>query len=237
MERKQWKIKTKRDWVIAAGFLFLLSYLWASRYQGRINEQLMRFSPEKMSYFNQPERHGVYLLTILMAAVLFSILWAWQRKMAKKSIGKGIAVAWIAAIFMMGGIWLTYQAECRQIVNTPSAGLTPNVSVCGWGKSDLGAVELTEEEKERILKLCLGLKAPSKEEQENMRAQIDEDDQISIDIWYPEYKNHSYHLWFFLEEDVLYLNRGHSSSDGIFYDGTEMRELLEEIFAAHRIQE
>lgn len=230
---KQWKIKTKRDWMIAAFFLFLLSYLIASRYQQRMNEWLMVFSPEKMSCFNQPENHGVYLLATALAAIFWTILWVWQKRADKKQFVRGLAAVWILAVLLAGIVWFAYQAECRRIVNTPSAGLKADVSIFSWDVNLPEPLYLTEKEQQELLGLCLNLTAPSKEEQEALRARTDERDRISIDIRYPEYRNHSYSLWFFLEEDVMVLNRGHSSSDAVYYDGTKVRALVDEILEAH----
>lgn len=229
---KKWMIKTKRDWAIAAGFLLLISYLIASRYQQRMNEWLMDFSPEKMSYFNQPENQGVYLLAVLLAAVLGSILWIWQRKMAGKPLWKGLVAITAAAVALLGAVWFAYQAECRQIVDTPYTGLKPTVSIFSWDVELPENLELTEEEQQKILDLCLNVQALPEEEQEIMRERMTETNDISIDIWYLEYKNHSYNLWFFLEGDILCLNRGHSKAEAVFYDGTEARALVEEILKA-----
>lgn len=232
---KRWRIKTGRDWVIAAGFLFLLSYLIASRYQQNINRWLMGFSPEKMSYFNQPENHGIYLVAVLLTAVLWTALRIWQRGTNPKPMVKGLAAVWILAAVLSGVIWFSYQAECRQIVNTPSSGLKPSVEISSWDMELPEDLELTGEEQERLLEACLALEAPSKEEQELLRARTDEMDRINITIWYPEYKNHSYHLWFFLEEDVIGLYRGHDSAEAVYYDGTEVRETVEEILESHGV--
>ncbi len=224
----KWRIKTRRDWLIAAGFLFLVSYLAAGRFQQRINDWLMNVSPEKMGYFNQPENHGVYMLAALLAGVMGTALWIWQRRMQQKRLAAGIEGIWAIVVLATGCIWAAYQAECHGIVNTPwESGLTPHVDVQYWGTGGIGDQwELTEEEQEQILQICLTMEAPSKEEQAALREQITEENQISISIWYPEYKNHSYHLWFFLEGDILYLNRGHTPDDAVYYDGTKLYELL-----------
>lgn len=232
---KQWRIKTKRDWAVAALFLLLLSYLLASRFQQRMNEWLMDFSPEKMSYFNQPEMHGVYLLAVLLAAVFGTVLWLWQRRMEKRKAGRGLIILWVLAVILEAGIWSAYQSECRQIVNTPySTDLKPQVHIFSWDVELPEPLELTEEEQQKVLDLCLNLEALSKDEQERMREQMPEEELISLQISYPTYKNHSYHLWFFLEDDMLCLNRGHNKYDAVFYDGTEAKELVEEILEAHR---
>lgn len=227
---KKWMIKTKRDWAIAAGFLLLLSYLITSRYQQGMNEWLMKFSPEKMSYFNQPEKHGVYLLTVILAAALGTILWIWQRKMSEKPLRKGLLIIWAAAVLALGIVWGAYQAECRQIVNTPSTGLKPDVHISDWSMDLPEPLELTEEQQQQIVDLCLNLQALPKEEQETMMEQLTQDDGIEIHIWYPEYKGHSYNLWFHLEGDILCLYRGHSKFDGVYYDSTEVQALVSEIF-------
>lgn len=229
---KKWMIKTKRDWAIAAGFLILLSYLITFRYRQPMNEWLMNFSPEKMSYFNQPENHGVYLLTVILAAVLGTVLWIWQRKMSEKSLKKGLLIIWGAAFLALAAIWAAYQAECRQIVDTPYAGLTPDVSISSWHTDLPDSLELTKEEQQELLELCLNLKPLPEEEQKAMMEALTQEEGVEIFIQYPEYKNHSYHLWFHLEGEILCLYRGHSKSEAVYYDGTGARALVEEILTA-----
>ena len=225
----QWRIKTKRDWGIAAVFVFLISYLAAGQFQSRINDWLMKYSPEKMGYFNQPEHHGVYMLAVYLAAIFGTGLWIWQRWMSRKKCFLGAVGIWAAAIAAAAGIWCSYQAECRQIIRTPyDTALEAHVDVQYWGVQDIGGLwELTEEEERQIEELCLNLQALPEAEQEQMRDLVKEEDQISIHLRYPEYKNHSYTLWFFLEGDYLCLNRGHTKEDAVFYDGSELRVLLE----------
>ena len=43
MVMKKWRIRSNRDWVIAAFFLLLLSYLAVSVYRQPVNELLMEF--------------------------------------------------------------------------------------------------------------------------------------------------------------------------------------------------
>lgn len=230
---KKWMIKTRRDWAIAAGFLFLLSYLAASVYRHTVNQWLMGFSPEKMGYFNQPENHGVYLLTVLLTAVSGSLLWLWQRHMSGKGMWKGLLVIWALALTSLGGIWYAYQAECRQIVDTPYTGLEPRVDIFSWDVELPKPLELTEEERKEVVELCLNLEALPEEEQEQKREAMKEEELISLQISYPTYKNHQYSLWFFLEGDILCLNRGHNKADAVFYDGTEARKLVTRILEAH----
>ena len=223
---KKWRIKTTKDWVIAAGLLFLLSCLAVSGYRQRINEWLMKFSPEKLSIFNQPEHQGVYLFALVLAAVLFSLLWIWQRTSEGKPVKKVLVFLWAGTAALMAGVLCSYQLECRQIVRTPyETDLVPDISVtCKEGEAFTDVV-LTREQEETLLTLCLRVQALSKEDQEKWSQEKEAWD-YEIMIRYPEYRNHRYSLWFCLQDGVLGLRRGHSQQEKIYYDGTEIGELL-----------
>ena len=108
---KKWRIRRNRDWVIAAFFLLLLSYLAASVYRQPVNRRLIEFSPVKMSIFNQPEHQGVYGLTLLLATVLYTLLWVWQRKAEGKNACKLPEFLWALTGAAMMVLLLSYQME------------------------------------------------------------------------------------------------------------------------------
>ena len=231
MVMKKWRIRSNRDWVIAAFFLLLLSYLAVSVYRQPVNELLMEFSPEKMSVFNQPEHQGVYGLTFLLAAFLFSLLWVWQQRAEGKN-------AWKLPVFLWAGtgaaliVLLPYQMECRRIVNTPrDTDLVPRVSMTLWSggtpvEREPYEVGLSPEAQEKLLALCLDLQALSKEEQAELRIQMDDEWEADIHISYPEHEGHAYTLWFSMKDDMIRFHRGHSAEEDVYYDGTGLREFL-----------
>lgn len=224
---KKWRIKRRRDWGVAAFFLLLLSYLAALRYQQPINEWLMGCSPEKLSSFNQPEYQGVYGLAVLLAAVLFSLLWIWQRRAEGEQRLRVLMILWAGTAVLLAGIFLSYRLECSRIVNTPyDTDLVPRISVSCRDGEESREVELTEEDQEALLALCLALEPLSGEEQEELWEQGDQEPDVQIQIWYPEHRRHSYHLWFSLTDRQLRFHKGHSLETDIFYDGSEVRRLL-----------
>jgi len=241
---KRWQIRNRRDWGIAVAFLLLLSYLLAVRYQWRINEWMMGFSPEKMTSFNQPDNYGTYVLAVLFAALSGTCLWIWQRWMSNKKILKGIVAIWVSAILLCAVFFIQYQGECRQIVNMPRAGLEPRVTISIHSPevSSTSYLELTGKEKENLVNYCLNMEALPKEMQRKCREQAlknnqdnkVEEETISVIIFYPKYQNHHYSLNFRLEGDYFYLIRGHSVEEGIFYNSEEARERLEKIISNHR---
>lgn len=226
---KKWRIQKNRDWAVAAFFLLLFSYLAAGRYQQPINEWLMSFSPEKMSSFNQPEHQGVYFAAIFLAAVLFSLLWLWQRKAEGKSVKEMLLILWAGTAVFLTGISLSYHLECRRIVNTPyDTDLVPQVDLTFHIGAESYLAELTEEAQKELLWLCLDLEPLSLEKQEVIQEQTGWDWDAEIQIWYPEYQNHSYRLWFHLKDQILRFHKGHSTETDLYYDGTRIREFLTE---------
>lgn len=229
---KKWRIKRKRDWVIAGVFLLLLSYLAASVYRQPVNGLLMGISPEKMSVFNQPEHQGVYGLTILLAAFLYSVLWVWQQSAAGKRVWRVPVCLWIGTGAALLGLLLSYQAECRRIVNTPrDTDRIPWVSVTFWSDGAPAEREAYEAEpgreaQDELLRMCLELEAPPEPEQEVLRERMNDEWDMDIRISYPEYKGHAYTLWFSLKGDVIRLHKGHSAEEDVYYDGAKIRDFL-----------
>ena len=232
MVMKKWRIRRNRDWVIAAFFLLLLSYLAASVYRQPVNRRLIEFSPVKMSIFNQPEHQGVYGLTLLLATVLYTLLWVWQRKAEGKNAWKLPVFLWALTGAAMMVLLLSYQMECRRIVNTPwDTNLVPRVSVTLWSEGEPAErepyeAELNQEAQKELLVLCLDLQESSKEEQAERRGQMDDEWEADIRISYPEYKGHAYTLWFSMKDDIVRFHRGHSAEEDVYYDGTEIRDFF-----------
>ncbi len=225
---KKWRIRRNSDWAVAAFLLILLSYPVVSRFRQPINEWLMNHSPEKLSTFNQPEHQGVYAVTLLLAAALFSLLWIWQRRSQGKSVKKVLMLVWAGTGVLLMGVAVSYHLECRQIVRTPyDTDLVPDISVTAWEDEESYDMELTAEEKETLLSLCLNPQIFSAEEQAKLSEEPEDHWEYDIMIRYPKYKNHSYSLWFCLQDGVLGLRRGHSEREKIYYDGRAIKELLE----------
>ena len=188
----------------------------------------MNHSPEKLSTFNQPEHQGVYAVTLLLAAALFSLLWIWQRRSQGKSVKKVLMLLWAGTGVLIMGVAVSYHLECRQIVRTPyDTDLVPDISVTAWEDEEPYDMELTAEEKETLLSLCLNPQIFSAEEQAKLSEEPEDHWEYDIMIRYPKYKNHSYSLWFCLQDGVLGLRRGHSEREKIYYDGRAIKELLE----------
>ena len=232
MVMKKWRIRSNRDWVIAAFFLLLLSYLAVSVYRQPVNELLMEFSPEKMSVFNQPEHQGVYGLTFLLAAFLFSLLWVWQQRAEGKNAWKLPVFLWAGTGAALIVLFLSYQMECRRIVNTPrDTDLVPWIDVTLWSggasaEQEPYEVELPPEAQEKLLALCLDLQALPEEGHGELRVQMGDEYEADIRIRYPEYEGHAYTLWFSIKDDMVRFHRGHSVEEDVYYDGTGLREFL-----------
>ena len=104
----------------------------------------------------------------------------------------------------------------------------PNIAAYASNGMIQPLAELTEEAQKELLWLCLDLEPLSLEKQEVIQEQTGWDWDAEIQIWYPEYQNHSYRLWFHLKDQILRFHKGHSTETDLYYDGTRIREFLTE---------
>lgn len=64
----EWRIKTKKDWILAFLFTALMVYVAAVRFfHWKILNFMQKFMPDKMSTMNLPEGYGTVLAGFLIA--------------------------------------------------------------------------------------------------------------------------------------------------------------------------
>lgn len=229
MQRLQ--IKTKRDWFIAFVFAFLFTYLVALRYQAGINEFLLPFTPDKISYFNQPDNHGVYAVTVLvMTGLSIGVM------IYKKVKGKSIVFALAAGIVITCAIAGSYYYQCHLILKIPSEYKPAGVTVSYYDDQDSSYTDLKLDgkTKEQIVDKVLALKPLSGEEAQIIRDKGDADDrgdELSISIWYPRKHGYSYHIWVGvgIKDSVIRIHKGHSPKTDPIYQDNGLLETLEQI--------
>lgn len=228
MQRLQ--IKSKRDWFIAFVFAFLFIYLIALRYQAGINEFLLSFTPDKISFLNQPD-HGVYAVTVLvMTALSIGVM------IYKKVKGKFIVLALAAGIVITCAIAGSYYYQCSLILKIPSEYKPQSVTVSYYDSQDSSYTdfELDGKTKEQIVDKVLALKPLSGEEAQIIRDKGDADgrgDELSISIWYPQKNGYSYHIWVGVgvTDSVIRIHTGHSPKSDPIYRDNGLLEILEQI--------
>lgn len=183
-----YRIKSRVDWLIAFIFSFLILYVLVSRYKITINEYLLKITPDKISFVNQPEEQGVYVI-ILLGLLCLSLT-------TMKC--KTVKTKYIATTFLVGGLLISvviasYYYECRSILNMPTQCQPKRVNVTYFDKTrdSYSQFELSEEEKKEITNKVLALEPVSKKEQSTV-GQFKEGYEITI--LYPDEKGHGYHV-------------------------------------------
>lgn len=221
-------IKSRRDWFIAFVFAFLFIYLIVLRYQVVINDFLLPLTPDRISFFNQPENHGVYAITVLaMSALTMGVM------IYKKVRGKYIALVLAGGIMLAGAVMGSYYYECRVMLKIPSEYQPEGVSVYYYGlDSSHEGYTLNEETEKQLVDKVVALEPLSEEEEKEQKERIDIDGssgETSISIWYPRKHGHSYHLWVRVKDDVIRITKGHSPKDDPLYQDNGLLDILEKI--------
>lgn len=205
---KNWRIKTRRDWIIAFVFAALLVYGIAGRFSQRLDRGLMYLTDPRLSDLNQPSSYGNVALTVLVMGILAGIV-----LLAKKSLKKAVlsvAAGCVAAAVSIGAYFL----HCSLLIHVPDQ-LDP-VSVWvykDWGKE--GEVNAGYDPKDEVqgqfLRLCTSLEELPEDEQKQAKVLYEEseDTEGEIHIWirYPEKYLHSYSLLLSIRDGQIFARR------------------------------
>lgn len=230
------RIKTKRDWLIAFVFAFLLTYVIVLRFRGEINEFLLPLTPDRISFFNQPENQGVYAVTVLVMSVLTIGVMIY-----KKIRGKYIALALAAGIVIAGAAIGSYYYECHLMLKVPSEYQPEDVSVfcLGGPEASHGSYKLDEETKAQLVDKVLTLEPLSKEEEKRQRDRSNMEDngeETSVSISYPKQHGQSYHIWVGVRDGVIRIHKGHSPNSDPIYKDNGLLGLIEQLKTSEELQ-
>jgi hypothetical protein len=234
-------IKSRKDWFIAFVLAFLMIYLMALRYQGKINASLMLVTPGKISYFNQPENHGVYAVTVLGLTIL-SLGVMIYKKIEKNRIGRAMA----AGIALIAAITGSYFYDCDRTIKTPYGSDPSYVSVTYWENGEGETYELDEPTKKQLADLVVALEPlqdrvseqseqPEQSEQSERQNQNETmnvaRDQERSEFWvtvnYPRPNRAPYQIWAIINGGVIRITKGHSTAQDPIYIDNGLLALLE----------
>lgn len=228
---KKWRIKTKRDWVIAFIFAALILYGVLGRFTWRLNRMLMYRTDPRLSDLNQPSGYGNVALTALIMGILTGIVLLMKKQPAKKALlalGLGCAVGAVS----IGA----YFFHCSLLVHVPLEENPGNISVHkGWG-SGYGSVSVNydpaDEQLAEFVELCTSLRELPREEQKQARTFYEEnrsengEQEISIWISYPRKYLHSYALLLYIDNGQIFARRD-GGKDKIFFADNGLVEVAE----------
>ena len=237
-------ITSRKDWLIAFLIAFLFIYLIVVRYQININETLMLVTPGKISYFNQPENHGVYAVTVVCLTIL-SLGVMIYKKIGKKRIGLAMA----AGIVLTAAITGSYFYECDRTIRTPYGSDPSYVSVTYWSNGEGESYELDEPTKKQLADLIVALEPlqdqiseqiEQSERQKQNRTMKDGSDQERSEFWvtvnYPRPDRAPYQIWAIINGGVIRITKGHSTEQDPIYIDNGLLELLEGLQRSGRVK-
>lgn len=227
------QIKSRKDWIIAFVLAFLLIYLIVLRYRVTINDWLLPLQPDKVGYFNQPENHGVYAVTVLCVTAL-----AIGVMIYKRIKGKYVALALAGGLLTVAVIAGTYAYHCHQLLKIPFESQPESMWVTGddWEKDAHLRYELDEATEKLIADKVRSLERLPKEEEQKQRdavlAGMKKDNrgkELSISLWYGRKNRAPYHIWVNVENGMIYINKGHGIGDDPFFRDNGLLEILENL--------
>lgn len=230
---KKWRIKSKRDWMIAFVFALLIVYALTGLFTSRLNRMLMYLTDPRLSDLNQPSSYGNVALTALIMGVITAAVLFAKRRPAGWSVLSLAAGAVIAA----GSIG-AYFFHCGLLVHVPQEEQPGYISVSkGWG-NEYGSVSVnydpTDEALTAFVQLCTSLEELPKAEQEQASAflaeQQEETGEDGIRIWisYPKKYLHSYSLLLWIRDGQIFTMRD-GGRDRIFFADNGLVQAAEEL--------
>jgi len=140
------RIKTKRDWCIAAILASFVVYAISTRFSNTFQRILLKYGNPMMTEMNQPKSYGNIMFTVVVMVVLIIIVLI-RHKKSKKLIAI-LAIGTVAAFF---GIFQMYLYNVDQIVSVIEEEEGKAIFISYWGGNNL---EVNEATGKNIFALC-----------------------------------------------------------------------------------
>lgn len=238
--KEKCRIKNRRDWVIFWVFTILVVYALASRWHFQLDNWMLRFSNPYLTNLNAPSGYGRMMIAAGIIMIIVEITLFLCRKSRKAKIAA--LAAGVAVILLT--FW-AYRIHCDLIVSVmteepESVYMWTNEG--DWQNGTMISEQMTEEEKDELLTLCIGLTPVSKEEA------------LAGEAWYRDYDisaraedmivcryakryGHSYQYSICVYDGHIYIRRGYDNRKQIlltFMEDNGLVEFLEEMKDKYR---
>ena len=223
------RIKTKRDWCIAAILMTFVVYAVSTRFTFELQSSLLKFGNPMMTNMNQPKSYGNIMFTIVVVMIIAEIILI-RHKKSKKLMGI-LAVGTVVLVF---GIFQIYLYNVNQIVSVIEEEDGRHTSIGYWVGEDWDVDESTLKE---FNLLCEELKPISKKEQMKLREELTKNEDYIDDtllIWteYPEKWGHNFDFMVCVYEDMIFIDKGYDYNQQpivIFFEDNGLLELVDEV--------
>ena len=223
------RIKTKRDWCIAAILMTFVVYAVSTRFTFELQSSLLKFGNPMMTNMNQPKSYGNIMFTIVVVMILAEIILI-RHKKSKKLMGI-LAVGTVVLVF---GIFQIYLYNVNKIVSVIEEDEGRYTSI-GYYVGE--AWDVDESTIKEINLLCEELKPVSKKEQMKLREELIKNEDYIDDtllIWteYPEKWGHNFDLMVCVYEDMIFIDKGYDYNQQLivtFFEDNGLLELVNKV--------
>jgi len=223
------RIKTKRDWCIAAVLTTFVVYAISTRFTFELQSMLLKCGNPMMTKMNQPKSYGNIMFTIVVVMILAEIVLI-RHKKSKKLVG----ILAVGTVVMVFGIFQIYLYNVNQIVSVIEEEDGRHTSIAYYVGEDWNVDESTIKE---LNLLCEELKTVSQKEQMKLREELIKnedyiDDTILIWTEYPEKWGHNFDLMVRVYKDMIFIDKGYDYNQQpivTFFEDNGLLELVNEV--------
>ena len=132
------RIKTKRDWCIAAILASFVVYAISTRFSYTFQSILLQYGNPMMTKMNQPKSYGNIMFTVVVMMILVIVILI-RHKKSKKII----AIVVIGTGMVFFGIFQMYLYNVDKIVSVIEEEEGNRIFISYWGGEDLNVDEAT----------------------------------------------------------------------------------------------
>lgn len=224
---KNLKIKTKRDWCIAAVFTTFIVYAISTRFSQTFQSILLKYGNPMMTNMNQPKSYGNVMFTIAAMVIIVEAM-LFIHKKPKWVMG----LLGVVGIFSVVAVFQLYLYNVDKIVSVTEEADGGYVSIGYWANDDW---RVDEEKAKEIFDLCEKLEPLPESEQAEIEKELAENDDFTADsilIWaqYPEKYGHNFDLMVCIYEDKIFVNKGYDNKGRdivTFFDDNGLLEMVD----------
>ena len=222
-------IKNKKDWCIAFLIVFVILYYLSLHYDFRIEQLMMRFSPDKLNMMNYPGGWGNFMFVGFGMTILVIIMLI----ITKMSTRRIITTAIIGIVFT-GSMFLGFILHTNLIVGTSNTMKATSVWINGFKGNINIKSSAGENFTDELIASAVSLEAKPNSEQKELRSVRDSLNNDIYHIWisYPRKYGQSYDLILYVEEDKIYSYHGGGTPDTrVFYEDNGFIQKLQSIIS------
>lgn len=220
-------IKNKKDWCITFLIVLVILYYLSLHYDYRIEEFMIRFSPDKMNMMNYPGGWGNFMFVGAVMTILVVLILV----ITKKSI-KRILLCTIIGIVFTCSMFLAFLIHTDLIVDTSKTMKATSVWISGYENNINIHSSVGEEITDRLIASAVALETKPNSERSKPQPIPDTSAAVVYNIWisYPEKYGQSYDLIIYVEGNKIYSYHGGGTPDTrVYYEDNGFLQNLQDI--------